>query len=133
MKVEGGCHCGAIRYEATVDEQRVHVCNCTDCQRLSGSAFRVSVYCERTDFRLLQGTPAEYSRTAQSGRIRLQGFCADCGSDLYSVGTDPHGAMALRIGCIDQRRALVPALQTWRGSALAWAQDLQRIPFKADD
>jgi hypothetical protein len=43
MRVNGSCHCGQITYEAEVDPARVGVCNCTDCQVLSGSAFRVSV------------------------------------------------------------------------------------------
>ena len=40
MKITGGCHCGAITYEAEVDAERVALCHCTDCQTLSGSAFR---------------------------------------------------------------------------------------------
>ena len=42
MKITGGCHCGAITYEAEVDPGKVSVCHCTDCQTLTGSAFRVS-------------------------------------------------------------------------------------------
>lgn len=41
MKVTGQCHCGAIGYEAEIDPARVSACHCTDCQRLSGSAYRV--------------------------------------------------------------------------------------------
>jgi len=41
MKVDGGCHCGNIRYEAEVDPANVVICHSTDCQRLSGSAPRV--------------------------------------------------------------------------------------------
>ena len=40
MKVDGGCHCGFITYEAEIDPEKVMICNCTDCQRLSGSSFR---------------------------------------------------------------------------------------------
>ncbi|MEO1544948.1 MAG: GFA family protein, partial [Pseudomonadota bacterium] len=40
MKITGGCHCGKITYEAVINLENVVVCHCTDCQRLSGSAFR---------------------------------------------------------------------------------------------
>ena len=40
MKIEGGCHCGGIRFEAEVDPAAVVICHCTDCQTFSGSAFR---------------------------------------------------------------------------------------------
>ena len=43
MKVHGSCHCGDIGYEAEVDPAQVGICSCTDCQMLTGSAFRVSV------------------------------------------------------------------------------------------
>ena len=40
MKIDGACHCGAIAYQAEIDPQRVRLCHCTDCQVLTGSAFR---------------------------------------------------------------------------------------------
>ena len=43
MKVDGHCLCGYLSYEAEVDQNLVEICNCTDCQVLSGSAFRVNV------------------------------------------------------------------------------------------
>ena len=44
MQITGGCHCGAIRYQAEIeDPHRVSVCHCTDCQTLTGSPFRTSI------------------------------------------------------------------------------------------
>jgi hypothetical protein len=43
MKVTGGCHCGHITYEAEVDPATVRVCHCTDCQKLTGTAFRANI------------------------------------------------------------------------------------------
>ncbi|MDP9109023.1 MAG: hypothetical protein M3N23_08120 [Pseudomonadota bacterium] len=43
MDVTGSCHCGAVAYRAQVDAQQVTLCHCTDCQKLTGSAYRVSV------------------------------------------------------------------------------------------
>jgi len=43
MDVQGSCHCGRIRYDAVVDPERVTICHCTDCQALTGTAYRVSV------------------------------------------------------------------------------------------
>ena len=46
MKVDGRCHCGFLSYVAEVDPEQVEICHCTDCQTLSGSAFRVVVPAE---------------------------------------------------------------------------------------
>src|SRR5690348_5559864 len=40
MKVTGRCHCGNISFEAEIDPAQVRVCHCTDCQHLTGTAFR---------------------------------------------------------------------------------------------
>ena len=57
MKVEGRCHCGKITYEAVVDPAKVSICHCTDCQMLTGSAYRASVPAPRETFVLRTGRP----------------------------------------------------------------------------
>jgi hypothetical protein len=44
VKVDGRCHCGWISYEAEIDPEKVMICHCTDCQTLSGSAFRMVAF-----------------------------------------------------------------------------------------
>ena len=128
MKVHGQCHCGAIRYEAEVDPARAQACHCTDCQRLSGSPYRVSVPAPRESFVLLSGNPRIYVKTADSGNKRAQAFCPECGSPVYSAApTDPQAYM-LRVGTIRQRKQLQPKAQQWCRSALDWAMDLSSVP-----
>ena len=45
MKIDGGCHCGYITYEAEADPAHTAICHCTDCQTLSGSAFGAVAIC----------------------------------------------------------------------------------------
>jgi hypothetical protein len=44
MKIDGRCHCGYITYQAEIDPEKVMICHCTDCQTLSGSAFRTVAF-----------------------------------------------------------------------------------------
>ena len=67
MKVTGGCHCGHITYEAEVDPGTVRVCHCTDCQKLTGTAFRATIASLPGTFRLTSGTPKSYIKAAESG------------------------------------------------------------------
>ena len=129
MHVSGGCHCGAIRYEAEIDPGRVGVCHCTDCQKLSGRAFRVTVPALLGSFRLLNGTPRVYTKTAESGRLREQAFCEKCGSQLYAVspGAEPR-VYSLRIGTVDQRAQLAPKIQNWTRSRLPWIDVIPTLP-----
>ena len=55
MKIDGACHCGYITYEAESDPEKVMICHCTDCQTLSGSAFRTVALTRENTFKLLSG------------------------------------------------------------------------------
>ena len=132
MRIDGSCHCGAIRYEAQIDPGQVSICHCTDCQALTGSAFRVTVPAAQKDFWLLSGEPKIYVKTADSGRKRLQAFCGECGSPIYatSSGEGPK-TYGIRVGTIRQRQFLAPSRQFWRHSALSWVapmDDLETFP-----
>jgi hypothetical protein len=126
MKVDGGCHCGNIRYEAEVDPEAVVICHCTDCQTLSGSAFRTVVPTIEGTFRLLSGVPKLYVKTGESGNKREQTFCPECGTPIYSA---PAGSgskvVGLRVGTVRQRDLLIPRDQFWCRSSQEW---LQRLP-----
>ena len=71
MKIDGGCHCGAITYEAEVDPDKAGICHCTDCQILSGTAFRTLVPIPEDAFTLLSGQPKTYIKTGDSGAQRM--------------------------------------------------------------
>ena len=75
LHINGSCHCGYITYSADVDQEAVTVCHCTDCQILTGTAFRTTVPATRENFKLLSGKPTEYIKTtAESGNHRVQAF-----------------------------------------------------------
>jgi hypothetical protein len=128
MHIDGSCHCGAITYEADIDPGEVSICHCTDCQTLTGTAFRVSVACRADRFRVLRGEPSIYTKRADSGSLRAQGFCGKCGTPLYSTAADEKStSYALRTGAIRQRASLIPARQVWCRSALSWLPSLSNI------
>ena len=128
MHIDGGCHCGAVRYQAGINPDRVVICHCTDCQIVSGSAFRTVVQAKAEDFKLLQGSPKIYIKTGESGNRRALAFCADCGSHVYATNAEPpHDLYGLRVGTIDQRAQLRPALQVWCQSKLDWLDNLPSL------
>jgi hypothetical protein len=129
MKIDGRCHCGYITYEAEVDPEKVMICNCTDCQTLSGSAFRTVAFTREGSFKLLSGNPKTYIRTGESGNKRPQGFCPECGTPIYSttVGDDPK-VYIIRVGTARQRDKLAPKVHLWFRSAQRWITDLDSIP-----
>ena len=127
MKVDGSCHCGAITFEATINPAAAFVCHCSDCQKMSGSAFRVSAPAAAEDFNITRGSPKVYVKTAESGKRRAQGFCGDCGTSIYSADAENTKMYMLRLGSIHQCADIVPLAQSWCRSALPWTQDLSAL------
>ncbi len=125
MKIDGGCHCGTLTYEAEVDPEEVFICHCTDCQRISGSAFRTIVSAPEETFRFLTGEPKIYVKTGDSGAQRPQAFCPNCRSPIYatSAGEGPR-IFGIRVGTVRQRDQLRPKAQYWYRSAHDWVTDL---------
>ena len=134
MHIDGQCHCGFVTYEAEIDPEGVSICHCTDCQRLTGSAYRVTAGAPRSAFRLTGGEPKLYVKIADNGRKRLQFFCPHCGSPVYTTGTDEDAEkIGIRVGTINQRRELKPGSQIWCSSALPWIGDIGALPGRPRD
>ena len=75
----GGCHCGAVRYEATEAPQRHSICHCTDCRRSAGAPVVAWAVYDRADVRVTKGAPKMRSSSEHGRRY----FCADCGTGLF--------------------------------------------------
>ena len=129
MHVQGACHCGQITFEAEADPAKVKLCNCSDCQVLIGSAFRVSLPVPSETFRLTSGLPSIYIKTGDSGNRRAHSFCPNCGTPVFAcaVAENPP-TYTLRVGRLKQRAELPPRGRIWCRSALDWAQDVSAVP-----
>lgn len=129
MHIDGGCHCGNITYEAEIDPDAVTICHCTDCQTLTGTAYRVNVRVRKQDLTLRGGTPTVYVKTAESGNRRAHAFCPACGTPVYStsVENDPQ-VYGLRVGTARQKERLAPKKQGWCRSAMPWSMNIEALP-----
>jgi hypothetical protein len=127
MKVDGQCHCGQIAFEAEIDPDAVRICHCTDCQTLTGSAYRVNVTTPAASFHLLTGNPKIYIKTAESGNKRAHAFCPNCGTPIYAAAPQDTQTYALRIGTLKQRAQLRPRRQIWFRSAQPWVTDIRDV------
>jgi hypothetical protein len=129
MKIDGSCHCGYVTYDAEADPERTAICNCTDCQTLSGAPFRAVISTTSEKFRILSGEPTIYVKIAESGAKREQAFCPRCGSPIYSASTgEGQKFIGIRVGTVRQRNQLVPKAQIWTRSRQAWINDIASIP-----
>jgi hypothetical protein len=95
----GGCHCGAVKFEAELDlTQSSYRCNCSICRR---TRFWPAV-ARPEGFRLLSGE-ADLTQYLFNTRKNQHYFCRHCGVRAFGVGTEtPMGVMyGVNLGCLD--------------------------------
>ena len=124
IKVDGACYCGEIKIKGIVSTEKVMACHCTDCQRFSGAPFR-AVAVMTADQVTISGVVREYLKIADSGNERIQGFCGNCGSQIFAADLGKTLFM-IRTGCLSQHNELVPAKHIFGKSAASWISSIGR-------
>jgi len=79
MKIAGGCHCGAVRYEINGEALTHALCHCSDCRRHSGAPMVAWAMFPTDAVKTTKGAPKTYASSADGRRY----FCADCGTGLF--------------------------------------------------
>ena len=120
----GGCQCGEIRYVLLAPPLTVYICHCRDCQKQSASSFGMSMPVRREGFRIVQGEPALWYRTAASGRLVACAFCKSCGTRIYHAPERNSAIVNIKPGTFDDPSDLVPVRHVWVKRALPWLRPL---------
>lgn len=95
----GGCHCGKVRFEVTLDlSEPALTCNCSMCGR-SGTMLR---FVPAEAFKLLSGADVLTDYRFNSKVINHL-FCSVCGIKAFAAGTGKDGAetRAINVRCLD--------------------------------
>ena len=98
MKIQGGCHCRAVRFEAEVPvEVEVLDCNCSIC---AATGFRHLIV-PHGDFTLLSGGAALVSYRFGTGTAEHL-FCSHCGVKSFYQPRSHPDAWSVNAHCLDE-------------------------------
>lgn len=94
----GGCHCGAVAWEAETDDDVVaDECNCSICAKVGF----LHVIVPASRFRLLKGGDQLAEYNFNSGVAR-HFFCKICGVKSYYVPRSNPDGISLNLRCMDR-------------------------------
>jgi hypothetical protein len=116
--LQGGCLCGAVRYEITAPLSSAGYCHCTHCQRRTGTGSSANGRVPRAGFRLLSGEAQLRAYQPPEGVPKL--FCGTCGSALLSGDPLADEEIAVRLGTLDGDPGIRPQYRQFVASAVAW-------------
>ena len=128
MRIDGGCHCGFIKYEGEADPEKTRDLPLHRLPDASGSAFR-TVGAGRSDsFRMTRASPRSTSRPAKAGTSASRRSARKCGSPIFSADRiDGPKVYMIRAGTIRQRDQFVPKVQYWTRSRQRWVHDFALV------
>jgi hypothetical protein len=78
MSHQGGCQCGAVRYEVSGSPKHVALCHCADCRKSAGAPAVAWAAFAESEFALLQGEPTEFNSSGSA----IRSFCPRCGTGI---------------------------------------------------
>lgn len=113
----GGCRCGQVRFAITAAPMLTMACHCTGCQKMSASAFSLSVAIPIGGFALTDGEPAIGGLHNPDLR---HNFCPHCMTWMF---TEPKGApfVNVRATLLDDTAGFEPFIETCTSEKPPWA------------
>jgi len=118
MKQQGGCQCGAVRFETTGEPVRAMACHCTACKLRTGAPYGIGVYFEESSVEFLQGELNHYQfQSDTTDRWIKNEFCTQCGSSVSWTLEMRPGLRAIAGGSFDDPDWYKLAAHIWTRSA----------------
>ncbi|HEY1605535.1 MAG TPA: GFA family protein [Allosphingosinicella sp.] len=111
MKIQGGCHCRAVRFEAEMpDSVEILDCNCSIC---SMTGFR-HLLVPHEDFTLVSGREALTGYRFGTGAAEHL-FCRTCGVKSFYQPRSHPTAWSVNLNALDDPGALTIHVRTFDG------------------
>lgn len=122
--VTGGCHCGAVRYEAVGDPAYSALCHCSDCRKSAGAPM-VGWALFPKDKVSVTGEVASYASSEHATRQ----FCARCGTGLFYLNEAIFpGQIDIQTATLDDQAAFPPAIHVQYAEAAPWMDGVHGLP-----
>jgi hypothetical protein len=125
MAEQGGCHCGAVRYEVRGEPQHVALCHCGDCRKSAGAPMVAWAAFAEADFALTKGEPVTFN----SSGTALRSFCGTCGTGLwYRNAAMLPGIVDVQAATLDNAEAFPAGAHIQVAERLNWMATAHELP-----
>lgn len=122
--LSGGCHCGAVRYQMSVEIAHHALCHCTDCRKASGAP-AVAWAMVATDGITVTGETRMYESSDHGRRY----FCERCGTGLFYTSEVVFPGMTdVQSATLDDPDALPLQMQIQTAERIGWMAEAHRLP-----
>lgn len=125
MTLQGGCQCGAIRYEVNGTPQHVALCHCSDCRKSAGAPMVSWAAFAEAEFTLLQGDLTIFNSSGNA----LRSFCPRCGTGIaYRNAEFLPGIVDIQSATLDDPNALPAGAHIQIAERIGWMAEAHSLP-----
>lgn len=116
---KGGCMCGAVQYAVKSEPRLSFLCQCRQCQRITGTGHSVEFVALETDT-IISGGLKFYELTADSGNTVTSGFCPTCGNPVLKKSSGYPGVLFFHAATLENPGLFKPRKVFWHASHQPW-------------
>ena len=117
---EGGCHCGAVRFQVIVDRWEVQDCNCSICRKKGFLHLIVPTQ----KFNLLKGQDILTTYTFNTHTAKHT-FCGICGIHSFYHPRSHPDCIDVNIRCLDED--IISQFEVKPFDGANWEQNVHKI------
>lgn len=122
----GGCRCAQVRFRISQPPVLTSACHCSGCQRMTASAFSLSVAVPAAGFEVLQGAPVIGGLHGAARHFH----CPYCKSWLFTRPPAEAGDFVnVRATMLDEHAWFEPFLEAYTSEKLPWAHTPARRSY----
>lgn len=120
---EGGCRCGASRFQVNLTGAHTLVCHCRDCQQHLGAPFSVFTQVPSSQFKWISEPTGEIAFSNSAVRR----FCNKCGTYLKWEGNDSPDEAEFNTLSLDNPARVAVDEEIYTRSRLDWVQPINGV------
>ena len=126
IRIDGGCLCGAVRYQVSGEPQRFYHCHCKRCRKATGTGHASNLFLQPGKLEWLAGEEHIRAFKVPEAQRFTNTFCTDCGSRLPRQNAD---AVSIPAGSLDDTPPIMPQARIYIGSRASWSCSGDGLPI----
>lgn len=125
LPATGTCRCGRVRLRVTKPAMLSMACHCHGCQKMTGSAFSLSLALPADGVEVVEGELIRGGLQEEHSHL----YCAFCKSWVMTRPAGLDWLVNLRPSVLDPHADFVPFIETCTDARLAWASTPARHSY----
>jgi hypothetical protein len=125
MTHQGGCQCGAVRYEVSGEPVHSALCYCSDCRKSAGAPMMGWTAFSSGAFKVTSGEAVTFNSSGAS----MRNFCGTCGTGLWFTNAEMlPGIVDVQNATLDDPGAFPPQAHIQTAERIGWMETAHQLP-----